>query len=119
MDEFRHQKYTSVSNKLILNNLQKLSEAGAHIVVRIPLIPGINDDYDNIDLCAETLAKLPVLEGLELMPYHNIGTAKYTALGMEYKLENLHRPDDEQVQRVEERLSSRGLAVIKHKGRAE
>jgi pyruvate formate lyase activating enzyme len=119
MDESRHQKYTSVSNKLILNNLQKLSEAGAHIVVRIPLIPGINDDYDNIDLCAETLAKLPVLEGLELMPYHNIGTAKYTALGMEYKLENLHRPDDEQVQRVEERLSSRGLAVIKHKGRAE
>ncbi len=117
VDESRHKTYTSVSNRLILNNLRKLAEAGGHIIVRMPLIPGINDDDENIEMCAEILAKLPELDGVEVMPYHDIGTAKYKALGMEYKLENLIRPTDEQVRRVEQRLSSRGLAVIKHQGR--
>jgi pyruvate formate lyase activating enzyme len=114
MDESRHKKYTAVSNKLILNNLQRLSEKGARIIVRIPLIPGINDDDENIELCASTLANLPTLEGIEVMPYHDIGTAKYKALGMEYRLENLNRPTDELISRVEEILSSHGLAVITH-----
>lgn len=118
IDESRHKMYTSVSNKPILANLRKLAEAGAHIVVRIPLIPGINDDYENVELCAETLAQLTPLGGVELMPYHDIATAKYKALGMQYKLENLHRPTDEQVRKVEERFSDRGLAVINRQGRA-
>jgi pyruvate formate lyase activating enzyme len=118
MDETRHIKYTSVSNRLILNNLRKLAEMRAHVIVRIPLIPGINDDDENIELCGATLAKLPKLDGAEVMPYHDIGTAKYQALGMKYKLENVKLPTDEQVERVEEILSNHGLAVIKHQGRA-
>jgi pyruvate formate lyase activating enzyme len=118
MDESRHIKYTSVSNKLILKNLRKLVEAGAQIIVRIPLIPGINDDDENIKLCATTLARLPTLEGIEVMPYHEIGKAKYQSLGMKYKLENVQPPTEEQVFRVEEILSSQGIAVIKHQGRA-
>jgi pyruvate formate lyase activating enzyme len=117
IDESQHKMFTSVSNRLILTNLRKLSEAGAHILVRIPLIPGINDDDDNIELCAATLAKLPTLDGVELMPYHDIGTAKYKALGMQYKLENLHGPTEEEVREVEERFSSRGLAVMSQQGR--
>jgi pyruvate formate lyase activating enzyme len=118
VDESRHKIYTSVSNKLILSNLRKLADAGAHIIVRIPLIPGINDDDENIDTSAEILAKLPVLEGTEVMQYHAIHTAKYAALGMEYKLKDLQPPTNEQVARAEERLSSHGLTVIKNQGRA-
>jgi pyruvate formate lyase activating enzyme len=118
VDESRHKMYTSVSNKLILSNLRKLADAGAHIIVRIPLIPGINDDDENIDTSAEILAKLPVLEGTEVMPYHAIHTAKYAALGMEYKLKDLQPPTNEQVARAEDRLSSHGLTVIKNQGRA-
>jgi pyruvate formate lyase activating enzyme len=118
IDESRHIKYTSVTNKLILNNLRKLAEAGRHIIVRIPLIPGINDDDENIELYATTLAKFPSLDGAEVMPYHDIGIAKYEALGMEYKLKDLKPPTDEQVNRVEEKLSNHGVAVIKHQGRA-
>lgn len=118
VDESRHLKYTSVSNKLILTNLRKLAEAGAHIIIRMPLIPGINDDDESIALCAATLAKLPALEGIEVMPYHEIGIAKYKALGMKYKLENVQPPTDEQVGIVEQKLSSTGIVVIKHQGRA-
>ena len=118
IENHQHIKYTSVSNKLILDNLHKLAEAGAHIIVRLPLIPGINDDEENIELCAAAMTTLPTLEGIEVMPYHTIGTAKYKALGLEYKLENVQPPSDEQVEKVEQKLSSHGLAVIKHQGRA-
>jgi pyruvate formate lyase activating enzyme len=117
MDETRHMKFTAVSNKLILNNLRKLSETGAHIIVRLPLIPGINDDAENIELCGATLAKLPTLDAAELIPYHDIGSAKYEALGLKYKLENMKPLTDEQVNQVEETLSNLGINVIKHQGR--
>jgi pyruvate formate lyase activating enzyme len=118
MDDTRHIKYTSVSNKLIIANLLKLADTGAHIIVRIPLIPGINDDVENIESCASTLAKLPGLDGAEVMPYHSIGTAKYEALGMKYKIGNIRPPTEEQIERVEAMLSNHGIPVIKHQGRA-
>jgi pyruvate formate lyase activating enzyme len=116
-DETLHKKYTSVSNTLIINNLRKLSETGAHIVVRIPLVPGINDDDKNIQMCATSLAQLPALDGVELMPYHDIGNAKYQAIGMNYQLNELQKPTEDQVSRAEEILSSYGLPVIKLQGR--
>jgi pyruvate formate lyase activating enzyme len=118
MDETRHILYTQVSNKLILNNLVALAEAGAHILVRIPLIPGVNDDDENIEQCAAYLENIRGLIGAEVMPYHEIGIAKYQALGMKYKLETIHPPTDQEVESVEQRLSKRGVAVIKHQGRA-
>ena len=48
MDDDRHRKYTGVSNRLILSNLQRLSAGGAQVIVRIPLIPGVNDDEQNL-----------------------------------------------------------------------
>lgn len=114
MDADKHIKYTSMSNKLILDNLQNLSSAGAHIIVRIPLIPGINDDGDNLEICGSFLAALPNLDGVELMPYHEIGVAKYEALGMKYRLENTISPTNEQSAEAEKLLSSYHLPVIKH-----
>ena len=114
MDANKHIKYTSVSNKRILDNLYKLSSASAHIIVRIPIIPGINDDNENIELCGSFLATLPHLDGVELMPYHEIGIAKYQALGMNYRMENTISPTNEQIRKVEELLSGHHLSVIKH-----
>jgi pyruvate formate lyase activating enzyme len=114
MDVGRHIQYTSISNRLILSNLQKLSREGAHIIVRITLIPGINDDDENLGQSGAFLAALPYLDGIEVMPYHEIGIAKYVALGMNYRLENTIAPTNEQILEVEELLSSYHLPVIKH-----
>jgi len=114
MDANQHIKYTSVSNRRILDNLYKLSSANAHIIVRIPLIPGINDNHENMELCGSYLAVLPHLDGVELMPYHEIGIAKYQALGMNYRMANTVSPTDEQISRVEELISGYHLPVIKH-----
>jgi pyruvate formate lyase activating enzyme len=114
MDAGKHIKYTSVSNRLILSNLQKLSREEVHIIVRIPLIPGINDDDENLEQAGSFLAALPDLDGVEVMPYHEIGMAKYRALGINYRLVNTMAPTPEQIVEVEELLSSYHLPVIKH-----
>jgi len=118
-DETRHRQYTSVSNNLILENLQKLSARKANILVRIPLIPGINDDDENIHSSATFLKRLPYLAGVELMPYHEIGLAKYQALGMKYQLEGTRPAKREKIEEVEQILAGYNLPVIKHSsGRA-
>jgi len=114
MDDRRHKQYTGVSNRLILENLQKLSEVGAQINVRIPLIPEINDDEENIELTSTFLAGLPYLNLIELMPYHEIGLAKYQALGMKYKLEATHPSTRVHIKEVEGILLRHHLPVIRH-----
>jgi pyruvate formate lyase activating enzyme len=101
MDEAAHRKYTSVSNQMILENLQRLSATGAHIIVRIPLIPGINDDDDNIERSALFLRGLPCLDGVEIIPYHEIGLAKYQALGMKYKLDAIRPTTNKRIEEIE------------------
>jgi pyruvate formate lyase activating enzyme len=114
MDEFKHMQCTSVSNQIILDNLQKLSGAKAHIIVRIPLIPGVNDDGENIERSAKFLADLPYLDGVELMPYHNIGLAKYQALGMRYKLEDTKPATRQHIEKVEKIFIQYHLPVKKY-----
>lgn len=116
MDEARHIQYTGVTNRTILDNLEKLSHAGAHLVVRIPLIPGINDDDDNLECTASFLAGLPNLDGVELMPYHEIGLAKYQALGMKYPLEGIHPPKKEDIEVAELVMQAYHLPVKMHFG---
>jgi pyruvate formate lyase activating enzyme len=119
IDPVQHRKYTSVSNELILRNLKKLSEIEAHLIIRIPLIPGINDDAENIEQSASFMAALPTLDGVEIMPYHDIGKAKFEALGMIYKLPDTKSPSREKVEAVEQLFSTYHLPVIKHNGRSE
>jgi len=114
MDENKHKQYTSVFNQMILDNLQKLSRAKAHIIVRIPLIPGVNDDVKNIELSSVFLAGLPFLDQVELMPYHEIGLEKYQALGMKYKLKEIRPTTGKHIEEIEKILIHYQLPVKAH-----
>jgi len=111
MEEPRHRQWTGVSNTDILSNLRKLSEAGQKILVRIPVIPGINDDEENLRQSGEFLAALPNVPTVELLPYHNIAEGKYAGLGREYGLEEIHTPTQEQIQAHIALLTGYGLQV--------
>ena len=100
IDDERHTKYTGVSNKLILSNLQRLAQSGSQVHVRIPLIPGINDDEENLRQSADYVASLPNISGVELMGYHEIAHAKYEALGMSYRLNGTKPPTAEHMQQA-------------------
>jgi pyruvate formate lyase activating enzyme len=111
MDDVRHQKYTGVSNELILNNLKRLAFSGEQIAIRIPLIPGINDDVENLRQTAAFIAELPNITGVELMGYHDIAAAKYESLGMAYPLPDTAPPCEETMQATASVFEENGLSV--------
>jgi pyruvate formate lyase activating enzyme len=112
IDSEKHREVTGVPNDVILENLRKLAEHGHRIVVRVPLIPGINDDERNLVESAKFLASLPHLESVELMGYHDIAQAKYEALGREYKLLGLKGPAEVAMNNAANLLRSYGLNVV-------
>jgi len=99
MDNERHKKYTRVSNEIILENLEKLSSVHNNIFVRFPVIPGINDDYQNIKEMGEFLSSLKITQ-VNLLPYHYIGIDKYRRLGMTYKLADIQPSSEEKLSEV-------------------
>lgn len=111
MDAVRHFKWTGVSNETILSNLVRLSKTGSRIQVRIPLIPNINDDEENLRATGAFLASLPQIPPVELLTYHNIAEAKYTGLGREYTLTEIHPPTPEQMTKAVSILCGYGLLI--------
>jgi len=91
MDPVRHKRYTGVSNRGILRNLEQLVQRGRVVRVRIPVVPGINDSDEDAGQFAEYLRKLAIRD-VELLPYHQIGTEKYRRLGLTCKLSETTQP---------------------------
>jgi len=79
LDAQVHKQFTGVSNATILDNLNRLAEAGAHIIIRIPLIPGVNLDDEHLRAVGELASRLAINE-IHLMPFHQFGRDKYTRL---------------------------------------
>jgi pyruvate formate lyase activating enzyme len=111
MGSLRHREVTGVPNELILDNLRRLSAAGAKCIVRIPLIPGINDDEHNLLESGRFLASLAHIESVELMGYHDIAQAKYEALGREYALTGIQPPSEAAMHHAADVLRCHGLTV--------
>jgi pyruvate formate lyase activating enzyme len=111
MDDEAHQKYTGGSNQVIMSNLRALSERGHHLVVRVPVIPGINNSQENLEASGAFLASLPNLEAIHLSGYHDIGIAKYESLGLVYQLPEQRPPTPEELTHAAEVLRGYNLPV--------
>lgn len=84
VDPAKHRFYTGVDNAPILQNLVLLKQWDKPFRIRVPLIPGVNDDWDNLEQTAALLEGAPMLEGVELLPYHVTAGAKYPMVGRTY-----------------------------------
>ena len=111
MDSKRHRELTGVSNEKIIKNLRMLSEREARIEIRIPLIPGYNDDNINIDAICSFLFTIRI-ERVRLLPYHDMARNKYCSLGMEDTLPQVMPSSAEALMRVYKRLQNYGINVI-------
>ncbi|NOU47963.1 MAG: glycyl-radical enzyme activating protein [Bacteroidales bacterium] len=110
MDSALHKKWTGSGNELILQNLSILSSIGATIIIRIPLIGGINDSVENIEQTANFILNLAGdKKEVHLLPYHTIAQHKYLKLGKADDFENLQEPDSETIRRVIEQFESAGI----------
>lgn len=97
MDDNLHKKYTGMSNKIILSNLKMLADNDKKIIVRYPLIPGVNNDKNNLEAIAAIMKTNNVNE-INILPYHNIAESKYKNLRKEYKLRDLKEPDEAEIE---------------------
>jgi len=111
MHSQKHQAVTGVANELILANLRWLAEHHPQVIVRVPIIPGINDDQENIQQMGKFVASLKPVTELHLLPYHKVGADKYRRLGLTYQLPDLQSPDSERMEEIRGRLEEFGLKV--------
>ena len=86
-DSKLHQKWTGIPNHRILENIQRLNQEKTHLIIRTPVIPGVNDNEQEISAIANFVASLEHVIAYELLPFHPLGSTKYTSLGMENPLE--------------------------------
>ncbi|NLM20800.1 MAG: glycyl-radical enzyme activating protein [Peptococcaceae bacterium] len=105
-----HRRYTGKPNELILNNAKIVISSGLEVLFRMPLIPGINDDPQNIRATADflySLGKKPI--AIQLMLYHQLGKGKYESLDKPYPLAGLSALEPEQAETVQEMFKARGI----------
>lgn len=110
VDPERHKKFTGVSNGPILRNLAMLVETKKPVMVRIPVVPGVNDDEANISSSMELLSRMGV-QHVDLLSYHQTGTEKYERLGSQYGLQDVVPPSPEKMNELSDRFCREGFTV--------
>lgn len=114
MDRQRHRQLTGVYNDVILQNAQLIAQKGVPMLIRVPLIPGVNDSAENMNDTAFFVSGLGGHIGVELLPYHELGIAKYEMLGMDYRLAGTKRPTDEKLNACREIFLRYGIECSIH-----
>ncbi|MCX7912559.1 MAG: glycyl-radical enzyme activating protein [Dehalococcoidales bacterium] len=110
MDDEKHKVYTGKHNALILDNARAVAASGVEVLFRMPLIPGINDDVENIRSTAWFLHSLGKrFLRIELMPYHRLGTGKYESLGRAYPLADLALPPAGHIEAAKSMFEDNGI----------
>lgn len=111
MDEELHMKYTGVDNRRILENLKKINDQmDCEIWVRIPLIPGYNDDKENLKATARFVKEnLQNCTQVHLLPFHRLGEGKYEQLEKEPNGFHSTVPEDSYMESLREYIRSYGL----------
>jgi pyruvate formate lyase activating enzyme len=108
MDEKIHKEVTGVSNKKILENLEKLSKQHKNIMIRVPLLKGLNDTEENVNKTIDFVQKMKLNE-IHILPYHTLGLEKYRQLKMPYLGNDYQKHTPEDLERVKEIIERNGL----------
>ena len=111
IDPARHRQFTGVSNNIILGNLEWLHNSGAKIIIRIPLIPGVNDDPESLEQVRRFLRPLNNIREIHLLPYHDYQENKYTKLDISYLAGHISPPTEEHIFSSAARFEEDGYQV--------
>lgn len=112
MDKEKHVQHTGVENDLILQNLKLLAAKNKRIWIRLPLIPSVNDDEDNIKATAQLIRSTAGIEQVNLLPYHNAAREKYHRLNKEYALDDISLPKKDYIENIADLYKQQGVNVI-------
>ena len=98
MDTHKHKEYTGASNERILENAKLVAESNVELIIRTPVIPTFNDSAADIKAIADFARELRSVKEYHLLPYHRLGTDKYTGLGRKYSLPDIEPPTREKME---------------------
>jgi pyruvate formate lyase activating enzyme len=111
MDSKIHERFTGVSNNLILDNIRFLSEVGKEIIIRIPVIPGFNDDKVNIEATGKFATSLLSVSRVDILPFNRGGKEKSARLMAQNEHLQVETLDGEQMNSIAKNLSKYGFEV--------
>ena len=106
-----HKKIIGVDNKIILNNLIYLSDIGANIIVRFPVIPGYTDDIDNVDGIISFINSLRRKHCVEIMNYNPLGVGKYKQIGCKSQMDAVQPLQQEDIEFIKNRFINNGISA--------
>jgi pyruvate formate lyase activating enzyme len=106
-----YEKVTHQPLQPTLDYANRLSALGRPMWIRFVLVPGLTDDYDNVEKVADICAGLKTVERVEILRFHQMGSDKWRKLDLEYPLEKTEAPSKELSERVRGQFRSRGLTV--------
>jgi pyruvate formate lyase activating enzyme len=111
MDPRRHQEATGRDNRRVLENLQALAQRRCRIIVRVPVIPGVNATIAEMTSIAGFIRGLPQVEKIELLTYHRLGEGKFGGLGMACRSNDLRPCTAQQMRELGAVFEGQGLQV--------
>ena len=112
LDDNKHLQYTGVSTGTIITNLHALLEAGKEFIIRFPVIPGINDDSENISHMKNFLKSLNhEAKELHLLPYHAYAKNKYKRFGRKFRMEKNTELNEKDLNVLKEEFEQIGYKV--------
>jgi len=111
VDSERHREFTGVSNGVILANLAVLAQAHRAIWLRVPVIPGVNDDAENLAATARLAASMPSVQRVSLLPFHRLGADKLRRLGGADQLADVVPPTPDHMHALAARMEAAGVVT--------
>ena len=113
MNDEIHKKYMGQSNELILSNLKVISDLGADINIRIPVIEAVNADDESMMDIIKFIKENIKTNKVNLLPYHNTGSSKYEKLGRDYLAKELMAPSNEKMENLKNMFINSGYTDVK------
>jgi pyruvate formate lyase activating enzyme len=110
-DPATYERVTRQPLQPTIDYARRLSALRRPMWIRFVLVPGLTDDYDNVEKVADICAGLASVERVEILRFHQMGRDKWHKLGLTYTLDNTEPPDAELTERVRGQFRSRGLTV--------
>ena len=104
-----HRKYTGASNRLILENLQRLDKRGKPVWIRFPVIPSITNTQKNIIDILNYITNLTSITQVNLLPYHRIADGKYQKFGLYNNMNGITPPSDDYMEQLQQQFAQSGI----------
>lgn len=111
-DDKIHKACTGVGNELILENAKRITQMKKEMIIRMIVVPGLNDDLNDIAQRMMFIKDLgESVQRVDILKYHTLGTGKYHRLGLTYPIENNLEFDNKKLNKIKELAVCSGLNI--------